>query len=316
MHYSSSQYSLFQNPWWLEAVAPGEWGEVTAEREGTLDARWPYVIKKKFGFTFLIMPRLTPSLGPWLQPMTGKYVNQVSGQRKLMEELLEKLPRYDFFWQTFHFAITDWLPLYWRGFQQTTRYTYILDNLKNLDEIWKGMTDRRRNIIRKAGKNGLSVVESDDLEMFLRLNALTFSRQNMAMPYTPDLVRRIDTACRERSARKIFIAYDRDGRAHCALYLVYDAKAAYFLMGGTDPELKDQQGMALTVWESIKFAATVTKVYDFSGSIVKPIEQFLRGFGAVQTPYHSILKCNSKLVQMAFDINNWLGTDSIKKLIF
>lgn len=309
-------YSLFQSPWWLEAVAPGEWGEVTVEAGGIIAARWPYVIKKKFGFTFLVMPLLTQNLGPWLRPVEGKYVNQVSGQRRLMEELLEKLPRYDFFWQQFHPSLTDWLPLHWQGFRQTTRYTYIIKKLNRLEEIWQGMTDKTRNVIRKAEKNGIEVVESNDLETFLRLNEMTFARQNMGLPYSYDLVRRIDAACRERSARRILLAYDRDGRAHCGLYLVYDAQAAYCLMTGIDPELKGHGGLSLAVWESIKFAAGVTQVYDFEGSMVKPIEQFFRGFGGGQTPYHSILKCNSKLMQMAFDVNNWLGiTRRARRLI-
>lgn len=308
MNEASSRCSLFQSPWWLEAVAPGEWGEVTVEGGGALAARWPYVRKKRFGFTFLVMPQLTQSLGPWLRPAEGKYVNQVSVQRKLIKELLEKLPRADFFWQEFHPSITDWLPFYWQGFRQTTRYTYIIYNLTNLEKIWQGMTDKTRNVIRKAEKNGIKVVESEDLETFLRLNTLTFARRKMPMPYSPDLVRRIDAACQERSARKIFLAYDRDGRVHCGLYLVYDAKAAYYLMGGIDEALKDRQGMALTVWESIKFAAGVTKIYDFEGSMQEPIERFVRGFGAVQTPYHSVLKCNSKLMQLAFYLNDWLGT--------
>jgi hypothetical protein len=300
-------YSPFQTPWWLEAVAPGGWGEVRVEAGGALAARWPYVIKKRFGCNFLLMPRLTQSLGPWLRPVEGKYVNQISVQRKLLEELLDKLPHFDFFFQNFHFALTDWLPLHWRGFRQTTGYTYVLDDVSNLEDIWKNMTDKTRNVIRKAEKNGLTVVESDDLETFLRLNEMTFARQKMPLPFSQDLVRRIDAACRAQSAGKLFLAYDRDGRAHCGLYLVYDTKAAYYLLGGIDPELKDRQGMALTVWESIKYAATVTKAYDFEGSMQEAIERFVRGFGPVQKPYHSILKCNSSLVKMAFGLRTWLG---------
>jgi hypothetical protein len=306
-------YSLFQSPWWLEAVAPSDWGEVSMETSGATIARWPYVIKKKFGFTFLVMPRLTQCLGPWLRPIKGKYAHRLSAQRGLIEGLLEQLPHFDFFWQTFHPSVTDWLPLYWRGFRQTTKYTYIIDNLANLDEIWNGMTEQTRRAIRKAEKNYLKVEVSEDLETLLCLNSLTFARQNMPLPYSISLVHRIDAACHNRSARKIFLAYDRDGRAHSALYLVYDKEAAYYLMGGIDPVFKDRQGMALTVWESIKFAATVTKVYDFEGSMVQPIERFVRGFGAVQTPYHSVIKCNSKLMQMVFDINAWLKINSMAR---
>ena len=33
--------------------------------------------------------------------------------------------------QNFHYGITDWLPFYWEGYRQTTRYTYMLKDIRN-----------------------------------------------------------------------------------------------------------------------------------------------------------------------------------------
>src|SRR6185436_4750407 len=37
--------AIFQQPWWLDAVAPGRWGESTVERGGRIVARLPFVVR-------------------------------------------------------------------------------------------------------------------------------------------------------------------------------------------------------------------------------------------------------------------------------
>ena len=299
--------SIFQNSWWLDAVAPGQWGEARIEEKGKIIARLPYVKKHKFGFTFLIMPSLTQTLGPWLSPRGGRYSTQVSERRKLMFDLLKRLPPHDLFFQNFHYSITDWLPFYWRGFQQNTRYSYVLHDLSDLDRLWQGIRDTDRNKIRKAERNGIKVVESEDSECFLELVKLTYKKQNLQLPFGSEVFHRIDQACKMRSARKIFMAYDQQGVLHCAVYLVYDWRAAYYLIGGSDPEHCHIGAHRLALWESIKFAATQSQKYDFEGSMIEPVEFVFRGFGAIQKPYFKITKINSTSLQLAHDIGNWFG---------
>src|SRR5690349_7234170 len=58
-------HTPFEQPWWLDAVAPGSWGEVVVERQGEPVARLPYVRKRKLGLTVLTQPPLTRFVGPW-----------------------------------------------------------------------------------------------------------------------------------------------------------------------------------------------------------------------------------------------------------
>ena len=37
---------IFEEPWWLDIVAPGEWHEATVEENGKVIARLPYVYSK------------------------------------------------------------------------------------------------------------------------------------------------------------------------------------------------------------------------------------------------------------------------------
>jgi hypothetical protein len=305
--------SIFQSSWWLEAVAPGQWGEVLVEKGGQVVGRLPYVKKKKFGFTFLIMPQLTQTLGTWLSPKAGKYSSQISEQRELTAGLIDQLPPFDFFWQNLHYSVTDCLPFYWRGYQQTTRYTYVLEDLSDLDKIWQEIKNQTRNRIRKAESSGIKVVESEDIDGFLGLVELTYKRQGLALPYSQELVKRIDEACKKRSARKIFLAFDQQGVLHSGTYLVYDSKTAYNLISGSDPESRNIGAGMLAIWESIKFAASQSRVYDFEGSMIESIEKVFRHFGAKQRPYLDIRKINSRFLRIAYDMSNWLGVDKKAK---
>lgn len=298
--------SIFSQPWWLDAVAPNAWGEVTVEKGDELFARLPYVVKKRYGFTMLTMPPLTQTLGPWLHPYSGKYTNQLSKEKKLMSELIEQLPKFDAFSQKFHYSITNWLPFYWSGFEQTTRYTYVIEDLSDLDAVWCETRKNIRTDIRKAKKK-VEVRTDLGLDTFLDLNEMTFQRQGKTFPYSRELVTRLDKACDERNCRHMFFAEDSQGRLHAGVYIIWDDQAAYYLMGGANPELRNSGATSLLIWEAIQFAATVSKTFDFEGSMIKPVERFFRAFGARQKPYFAVSKTNSLPLKMAQDARFWWG---------
>ena len=296
--------TIFSQPWWLNAVAPDQWNEIKIERGEQIVARMPYVLKKSKGFTKIVMPPLTQTLGPWLAPMEGKYVKQLSRQHQLLTELIELLPPFDFFSQRFHNSITNWLPFYWKGFQQTTRYTYTIEDLTDLDRVWNATRANIHRNIHKAQK--LLTVRTDiDLETFLDLNEMTFHRQGLKLPYTRDTVRRIDQVCQIHKCRQIFFAEDSSGRLHAAIYIVWDNQTTYYLMSGSDPGRRNSGALSLLVWEAIKFASNVTPVFDFEGSMSQPIERFFRSFGTRQTPYSQVTKTNSLSYKVLQDAKDW-----------
>jgi hypothetical protein len=276
----SSPYAdtIYQQPWWLDAVAPGRWGEATVVRDGQTIARMPYFIKRKLGLTALTMPPLTQTLGPWIQRSDGKYANRLAVEQGLMEELISQLPTFDLFVQNFSTETTDWLPFYWAGFQQTTLYTYRLEDLTNVDAIWDGMLHSVRQNIRKAEK--LVTVRTDlGIEPLLELIAQVFVRQDMKSPYSPDLVRRLIAACALNNCGQTFFAEDTRGRIHAALYIVWDDKTAYCVLSGADTTLRNSHAGSLLSWTAIQFAAKVTKAFDFTGSMIKSLEKHKRSYG-------------------------------------
>jgi hypothetical protein len=297
-------HALFQQPWWLDAVAPGSWDAVAVVENNEVVGRLPFVRKRRFGLTILSQPPLTPFLGPWVKLGAGKAQTKLECEHKILSKVVAALPDHDVFVQSFHPSITNCLPFHWHGFAHSINYTYIFDDLMDQDRIWRGLRETVRGHIRKA--KGQVVVRSiDDIEIFLSLNQMTYRRQGREMPYSPDLVRRLDAACRARDARRIFLAEGVDGVPHAGLYLVWDAESAYCLMSGSDPRLRHSGAISLLRWEAIKFAGQVTRRFDFEGSMVQGIERFFRAFGARQVPYARLTGGATLLGQLALLAHEW-----------
>ena len=300
---------IFSKDWWLDAVCDKDnWDVVVVEKGGQIIATMPYCMAKRRGMHIVTMPKLTQTMGLRLRPTNAKYANQLAEQKDLMTALIEKLPAFDHFLQNFHYSIINWLPFYWQGFSQTTRYTYVLEEIIDTQKIWDGMLPKIRTDIKKAqNRFGLQVSTDSGINAFLTMNEQTFARQGMKLPYSKDFVKRLDNACEEHNARRIFFAKDMDGRIHAAVYIVWDENSAYYLMGGSDPDLRNSGANSLCMWEAIKFASTVTKAFDFEGSMIEPVERFFRAFGARQMPYFQVSKINSPFVKIYQDIRSWGG---------
>jgi lipid II:glycine glycyltransferase (peptidoglycan interpeptide bridge formation enzyme) len=296
---------IFSKDWWLDAVCgKNNWDVAIMEKGGEIVASMPYMLRKKYCLTICDMPQLTQTLGPWLKPSEAKYAKQLSNQKKIMHELIRQLPRFDYFAQNFHYSVTNWLPFYWDGFEQTTRYTYVIDELVSEKHLWNALLQNIRTDIKKAeNRFNLDINTDINIDEFLNINELTFAGRGKKLPYSRDLVKRIENACIDNNCRKIFYAQDKDRKTHAAIYVIWDVNSAYYLMGGSDPGIRNSGATSLCIWEAIKFSSTVTQKFDFEGSMIESVERFFRAFGAMQVPYLRISKTNSRLLKLLKALN-------------
>ncbi len=298
---------LFSQAWWLDAVAGDAWDVVLATKKDQVIGALPYIARKKWGFRLLTQPKLTQTLGPWVRPTQKSYPKRLAYEKDVLGELVDKLPKYDYFAQNWHCDLQNWLPFYWRGFEQTTRYTYRLAMKANKNELWKELQQNIRGDIRKA-KDRIGVqVREGTLDEFLPLNRMVFERQNQSAPYTSDFVARLDAAASARDARDCLVAEDAEGRLHAGAYIVRSGNTAYYLMGGGDPELRNSGATSLVLWEAVCRQPDAVEVFDFEGSMIEPIERFFRAFGAVQTPYFNVSRSNSKLFKLLNTLRSLRG---------
>lgn len=292
---------IMNQDWWLDVtVGENNWDVLLVERGGETVASFPFYRTKKLLFDVIDMPYLTLTMGIWIRyPPHQKYATRLSYEKEIYLELIGRLPHVDYFYQHFHWTITNWSTFYWRGFRQTTRYTFVLENIGDTERVFANMKERIRREIRKAEKQ-LTVVESDDIEAFHRINTMTFERQGVKMPHSLEFIKQVDEACRERNCRKMLFALDEQGRLHSAVYIVWDDQCAYYLLGGGDPELRTSGASSLLLWETVKRMSAVTKHLDLYGGMHEPVETFFRAFGAEQKPYFQISKINGKLFKLAY----------------
>jgi len=286
---------LFSRDWWLDAVVGRErWDVVVVERGEEIAASLPFVHSKRYGFPVSVQPPLTQTLGPWIRPSTARTARLLAREKELLEGLEDQLPSFAYFSQSWHASVRNWLPFFWRGYRQTTRYSYVLPQLHDLDAIWAGLENNIRTDIRKAeGRHQISIRVDGELGTLVELVGKTFVRQGRKMPYDRAILERIEGACRARGAGQLFVAEDSHGVPHAAIYVVWDQERAYYLLGGGDPALRGSGATSLCLWHAIRHAAAVAKSFDFEGSMVEPIERYFRAFGAEQVPYFRVWRASA-----------------------
>lgn len=280
---------LFMQPWYLDVVcAGGNWDVALVEKAGRIVAAWPYFLKQKWIWSYVAMPPLTRLMGPHLLPEYRTPQKETA----LLEDLLEQMPRTAAFEQDFNYTATNWLPLYWRGFRQTTRYSYLL-NINDLDAIWKNLAPDYRNQKIPKAREQVQVQAGGSLEIFYRIHQLSFERQGLPAPFSFEFLCRLDEALAAHGNREIFFATNqKTGDIHSVAYLVWDRHSAYYLLAGDDPALRNSGAGVLIAWEAIRYAHEILKVpvFDFAGSMLRSIERVRRQFGAVQQPYFRVQK--------------------------
>ncbi len=277
-------FPLFMQAWYLDATCEGgAWDALVLQKGEAVVAVWPYFLKKKGPWSYVAMPQLTRQMGPYLLPAYRTARHETG----LLEKMIAQLPPLAALEQDFNYTISNWLPFYWQGFRQTTRYSYIL-NINDLKEVWKNIvSDYRNQKIPKAAEK-VEVKTGGSLLEFQQVHDRSYARQGLPAPISTAFLQRLDTALAEHGQREMFFARDREtGEVHSVAYLVWDTQSAYYLLAGDDPQFRASGAGILLAWEVIRYAHEVLKVptFDFSGSMVRPIERVRRQFGAVQQPY-------------------------------
>jgi len=291
---SKCNLPVFLYDWWLDAVCGTDNWDIAAVIPDTeILAFMPLYTKKVLWFNILILPQLTQFLGPWINyPADLKETNRAEYDKKMMNELIAQIPRNHFFDQNFHFSISNWLPFYWKGYKQTTRYTYIVEDITHTERIFNNFTPSKRKNINKASE--IVEVKFDlSADEFYDHHSSTLKKQGVEISYSRELFKRIYDSSYSNNSGKTIFAVDKEGRIHSALFVVWSKYSAYDLISSIDPDHKNSESASLLVWEMIKFLSGKAYRFDFEGSMIESVERSFRQFGTVQKAYFNISKCNS-----------------------
>lgn len=283
-----SNLPLCFQPWYLDAVVQdGRWDVAIFQENGEVKGLWTWMLKRKFGLPYITMPHLTKWMGPWMPKATRK---NLTLSHEVLTSLYQRLPPACKISADWHPDIQNWLPLYWNGFHQTTRYTYTLD-LKGEHAPNEGFNRNIRRNIEKAGRE-IQVSPEGTRSEFIHCHRMSFQRQGLSMPYTEDLLNKHLDALEAHHSVKLLFARHASGKLYSVAALTWDAERAYYHLSGDDPEYRQSGSGHLLVWESIRFAQEELQVpiFDFEGSMIPGVEAVRRQFGALQLPYFRVWK--------------------------
>lgn len=286
---------LFSQAWWMDATC-GEsaWNVILVRNsQGEVVASLPYLLKKKWGFKFICQPQLTQTNGVWFRPTPYKNDNErLSAEKKMDDAIIQRIDSMKllFFSQCFHHSFSNWLPFHWRGFWQTTRYTYRTSDIQDLDTVLLRFSDAKQRHIKKAMRNGLRA-DTMDAEAFYEFCCSAHEKRGEKNILSKELVLRCISAALSRGNGKIIAIKDKEEKIHSALFLCWDKESAYYLIPATLPEYKTSGASSLLVWEAFQEAQRQNlQSFDFEGSMEENIENSYRQYGAEQTPYFKISK--------------------------
>ena len=284
--------SIFETDTWLNAIAKDKWTRIEIKKNnGDIEACFPIVKGRRCGFRILDLPPLTQTLGIYIPASDAKLSKRLEKEKKILNKIIEMIPKgYNC---NFRLDIDNQyiLPFIWKGFKVIPKYSYRIENLKDLDVIWNGFKENIKTDIRKAQKKVI-IREDLSIDALIKMQTKSFSRQGRRMPIDIELIKSIDDILIECNARKLLCAVDEEGNIHAAAYFVFDKRRCYYLMGGGDPEFRNSGAASLLIWEGIKFAHNHSEIFDFEGSMIESIERFFRGFGAVPRVYYNVTKLN------------------------
>jgi hypothetical protein len=282
---------IYSRDWWLDCVCgENDWNVLLYyNKEGEIEAAMPFYSPAK---GIITMPVYTQTMGIWFNPLfeDGKYLKNLYRKQFIGAYFIERLPAHNYFMQHFHYSFTDWLPFYWKGYRQTTRYNYVLPDIKDLDALWNNLGDEAKRSIGKARKKyNIEIKRNISTELFMRINNMTYERQKIK-PYHPEMLQKIIAIACSRNQGDIWGAFDEEGRLHAAAFVVWQDNCAYYIAGGSHTELRNSGAHAYVLWQAICDTAVYSSSFDFEGSMIQGVERFFRAFGAKQMPFFAISK--------------------------
>lgn len=292
----SPQRSIFSERWWIDIVTHGEARLLGCFMENLLIGGLPIWPCTAVGITRLRQPPLTPYWGPVLHPRNNetKYAARLSSEHAILRAFAEELLRWPDVTMQFHPSLTNWLPFFWSGYTQLTRYTYRIPDCSNTAALLATAEKSMRRGLRTAEECGLTLRDTVEPMVIAEVFRRVMERQGLRR--SDEVLHvwlQLAEAARERNRLFTTAAIDSTGNVHSADAMVWDDRYAYAILGGTNPRYRKACGGTLTTWHLLETASPLVPAFDFEGSTMEAVEHFFRSFGSEQTPYFMVTRHSS-----------------------
>lgn len=304
---------LFVQPWWLDAVCvKSNWDVILYEKDGEVLAALPYLLRVKYGSKFVIQPQFTQNMGVVIKyPPDLSHSKKLSYEKEVMIALIEQLEALNltYYEQCFNFRYTNWLPFYWKGYTQTTRYTYRIDDISDVDAIIERFSSSKKRNLHKALKSKFILYDNLNIEEFYNYHKSVVEDRKDKLSYSKSFLLDFWAAVENNNAGSIYAIKDGNGNIHALMLVAWEDTTAYNLATALPSKYKNSGATTLLVVEVLKkLKEKGIKAFDFEGSMQESIEDSFRSLGSTQTPYFKIRKLYTKnpllrfILKQKFDI--------------
>jgi len=228
--------------------------------------------QKRHGITYYRNPMYMPTIQLFFMNKSMNKAKILSENKKVMKALA------DFLSDLSYGVLSIYLPenhidmqhFFWKNFKVVPNYTYHINMNQSLDEIQKNYSAERRNDIKKALKDGVTVELSNDLDLIKQMVSNTFSRKEKG--YDKAMIDRILFDFADNTNSFSYVSFQND-RAIAASFCLYDQNKSYYLLGGYDSKNSHKGAGALAVDAAIKHSKELeVKIFDFEGSMLPEVE--------------------------------------------
>lgn len=283
---------IYSQPWWLDAICgESNWDVWLFEQGGTVAAAMPYYLEEREAGLYITKAPLTQNNGIIFKyPNGSRYIARAKFEEKVISSAVNYIQTLGLavYEQQYQCSFVNWLPFYWRGFEAIPRYTYIVEDTSSVEQMWSQISSSYRKNIKKGSRNG-EVMEGLDPIEFYQLHAKVFHRQSLTVPFSEETWMRLYRAACEHDACKILCSKTDSGIAS-VLFLVWDEKSVYHLLGGTIPGFNGLETYNALTWKGLNIASDLGLKYDFEGSMIERISKSFREFGGIPNQYFRIRK--------------------------
>ena len=302
--------------WWLDTASKENWDVIFAKIHDEIVGFFVFSYQKKLGKTIVTNLPLTQYSGPFIFYPTNLNKSEIhSFENKVYTSIIDQLnsKNIDFIEINCHHSFKNWQQFFWSGYKQTTKYTYILENISNKETLLKEMSySQRAKRIKKAGNDYYFSLDlsAEDFYDFYKSNLKDLDK---TIFYNKEFFLKLYNAAKKRNQGQIISIYSKDNELLAALWTIWDSEFAYNMIMTSDKKKKCSEGTTLLIWETIDFLKDKTKNYDFEGSMIKGVALRNQSYGATALPYHSISKSNSLIMSAWKKYQEYKNQKNIEK---
>lgn len=179
------------------------------------------------------------------------------------------------------------------------RFTYLLNLDQEIYGIWKNLNKKCRNVVRKADKSGVEIVEGDKkeyLEEYYKMVEDTYKKSNIEPPIPLEHYKTLFEVLYPDKLKILFAEYD--GKIIAGAIFPHFGDRVYYWDGASYRKYNKVAPNNLIQWHLIQWAVeNGFKVYDMVGANIPSIAKFKASFGGDMVRYVYAHKSNSVLAK-------------------